>query len=196
MIIGHIGVALAAKRRWQRVALGALLVATFAPDLLRLAFAAAGIEWQRANFWSHALPWSALLAIAAALAAWNALHDRTAALLVAVVVLSHIALDYVSGHKPLWRNGPLGLDYGSFEQLELVIEASLLLAGWYLLKRAGGPRWATHWAVPVVLVIVQAVNLAGSISQRPYRSRCLAYPIAECTEGSWATTKWDTQPFW
>ena len=196
MIIGHIGVAFAAKRRWPRMSLGVLLAATFAPDLLRVPFVAAGFAWQQTNFYTHALPWSLLLAVAAAALAWTTLHDRTAGLVVFALVLSHIALDMISGNKALWSGGPTGIDLGKFEQLELLIEAALLLAGWFLLRRAKQPRWAAHWSVPVVLIVFQAITLLGSVSRRPYTTRCLAYPVGACTDASWVTQRWNTTPFW
>ena len=196
MIIGHIGVALAAKWRWPRIPLVAILAATFAPDILRLALAATGLNFQATNLYSHALPWCVLLAVATATLAWSTLHDRTAALVLGVIVLSHVALDAVSGHKPLWRNGPVGLDTGSFAQLELVVEAALVIAGWMLLRRVRAPRWATRRAVPLLLIVVQMISALGSISQRPYNSRCLAYPMGACTDDSPLTRRWETTPFW
>jgi hypothetical protein len=196
MIIGHVGVAFGAKWRWQRLPLGALLVATFAPDILREVFAAAGLPWRLTNFYSHALPWSALLAMAAGALAWKLLHGRTAGFVVFGVVLSHIALDMISGSKPLWSNGPAGLDLGDVEQVELIIEAGLCLVGWYLVRRASTSRFVTHWALPVLLIVFQAVVLLGSISRRPYATRCLASPFGACTDASWLTQRWNTTPFW
>jgi hypothetical protein len=196
MIIGHVGVAFAAKWRWRRIPLGALLVATFAPDILRQVFAALTFPWQQTNFYSHALPWSALLAVAAGVLAWMALTDRTAGMVIGAVVLSHIALDMVSGNKPLWSNGPVGLDLDDVEQAELVIESALMLIGWFLLRRAGPPRWTRHWALPLFLIALETVNLVGSISRRPYETRCLASPIGTCSNASFLTKRWNTRPLW
>lgn len=196
MIIGHIGLAFAAKRRWPRVPLGALLVASFAPDLLRVALASTGLPLKTTNLYSHALPWCALLAVAATALAWRTLRDRGAGLLIGAIVMSHIVLDGFSGRKPLWRDGPVGLDAGSFEVLELFIEAALLIAGWQLLRGTRAPRWATNRALPLVLIAVQVASALGSISQRPYNTRCLAYPMRACTEASALTRRWETTPFW
>jgi uncharacterized membrane protein YfcA len=196
MIIGHIGVAFAAKRRWPRISLGALLAASFAPDLLRAPFVALGYAWQQTNFYTHALPWCLAIAVGAGALAWTTLHDRTAGLVVFALVLSHIALDMISGNKALWSGGPTGIDLGTFEQLELVVESGLVLAGWYLLRRLKQPRWVTHWSLPVALIVLQTVSLLASVSRRPYATRCLAYPIGACTDASWLTQRWDTTPFW
>ena len=196
MIIGHVGVAFAAKWRWPRISLAALLLATFAPDILRELLAAFLMPLAQANLYSHGLPWSALLAIGAGALAWAVLKDRTAGFVVFWMVLSHVALDMISGNKPLWNNGPEGIDLGHVEQVELVVESFLLLMGWYLLRRVAVPRWLKQWSVPVLLIALQVVSLAGSISQRPYASRCLASPLAACSEDSWITKRWETTPFW
>jgi hypothetical protein len=196
MIIGHVGVAFAAKWRWRRIPLVALLVATFAPDILRELLAAFHLPLKQANLYSHALPWSVILAVAAAGLTWAAMRDRTASLVVFGVVMSHVALDMISGNKPLWNNGPEGIDVGHGEQVELIVEALLLLAGWYLLRRVDVPRWLKHWSVPVLLITFQMVSLVGSMSQRPYATRCLASPLSACTDDSWLTRRWETTPFW
>ncbi|MEO8624344.1 MAG: hypothetical protein ABI625_24905 [bacterium] len=197
MIIGHIGVAYAAKAQWQRIPLGALLISSFAPDILREAFASAGFPWPRTNLYSHGLPWCLLLAAAAGLLAWKALADRSrvAGVVVAGLVLSHIALDLISGSKDMGPGGPMGLYVESIQQLELAIEGALLLGGWWMMRRAVAPRWATHWGMPVALILLEVTYLAGTMSLRPYRTRCLASPMAECTDQSLLTRKWDTHPF-
>jgi hypothetical protein len=196
MIIGHIGVAFAAKSRWQRVPLFALLVATFAPDVLRELLAAFLLPLKETNLYSHGLPWSVLLALVAGTLAWAALRDRTAVFVVMGVVLSHVALDMISGSKPLWNNGPEGMDLGRVEQVELLAEATLLLVGWRLLRRVELRGWITHRWLPTLLIAIQAIVLVGSISQRPYATRCLASPLGACTGDTWLTTRWETTPFW
>ncbi|MEO5816864.1 MAG: hypothetical protein ABIT20_16450 [Gemmatimonadaceae bacterium] len=196
MIIGHIGVAFAATSRWRRVPLFALLVATFAPDIQRELLAALGLSLQQTNLYSHALPWSAALALGAGALTWAALRDRTSVLVVMAVVLSHVALDMISGSKPLWSNGPEGVNLGRVEQVELLVETTLLLVGWRLWRRDTKRGWMTHRWVPTLLVAIQAVVLIGSISQRPYATRCLASPLGTCTGDTWITTRWETTPFW
>lgn len=196
MIIGHIGVALATRSQWRRIPLAALLLATFAPDLLRELLAVFLLPLKQTNLYSHALPWSVLLAFVAATVALAVMRDRTSAVVVFGVVLSHIALDMISGNKPLWNSGPEGIDLGHVEQAELLVETVLLLSGWYLLRRVATPAWTRNWAVPAFLIVLQAVALLGSISQRPYATRCLASPLGACTDNTWITKRWATTPFW
>jgi hypothetical protein len=81
-------------------------------------------------------------------------------------------------------------------QAELLVEAALLLVGWRLLRRVEMPRWMSHRWLPTVLIAIQAVILIGSISQRPYATRCLASPLGACTNDTWITKRWQTTPFW
>ncbi len=197
MIIGHIGVALGARRRWPTIPLAALLGATFAPDLLRVVLEAFMLRPGDGNFYSHALPWSLLLAAGLSAIAWMGSRSRTVALVIAGVVLSHVALDMLSGTKPLWAGGPMGLDVQSFAPAELAVETLIALAGWLLVRRGPDrPRWyAARW-IPAGLVLLDAVYLTGSISQRGYRARCVAYPAMECDDGSWLTQRWNMAPLW
>jgi hypothetical protein len=196
MIIGHVGVAFAAKARWQRIPLTALLVATFATDILREVLGALRLPPWQTTLYSHALPWSAILAVVAGALAWAALRDRSAFFVVFGVVLSHVALDLISGSKPLWNNGPQGIHLGMVEPLELMIEVAIMLAGWYQLRRVTTSRWLKQWPVPALLVLLQVGSVVGSISQRPYATRCLVAPLSTCTGDSWLTKRWETTPFW
>jgi hypothetical protein len=197
MIIGHIGVAYLAKARWPRVPLGALLFASFAPDILREVFASMGLEWRQTNLYSHGLPWCLLLAAASGVMAWKALADRTrtAGVVVAGLVLVHIALDLISGKKDMGPGGLIGLDLESFQQFELLLEGGLLLGGWWMMRRVVAPRWATRRTMPAALLLLEATYLAGSMSLRPYKTKCLASPMTECTGKSLLTRKWNTRPF-
>lgn len=179
MIVGHIGVAFVARSRWPRAPLGWMLVATFAPDLARLILDIAGQRWHR-NEYSHLLPWSALLALGLAVAAWLAWRDVRAAAVVGALVLSHIALDMISGRKQLWLGGPSGINVGQYQQLEFVIEAGLLWLGWALLRRTMPRVRVTRRSVLVVLLAFEAAVLSRSLLSRPYATRCIEYPIRPC----------------
>ena len=180
MIIGHVGVAYAARARWPRIPFILLLVATTAPDLLRLALMPLGLGFQRLNLYSHALPWSFALAVGAGAVVWAVWRDRMWALVIGSVVLSHIALDLISGRKPLWSDGPAGLDLQRFQQLEFAIEGMLLFAGWRMLRRREPHRAITRRVVLAALLAGHAVYLATTLMERPYATRCIEYPIQPC----------------
>ncbi len=180
MIIGHIGPALAARGRWPRLPLPWLVGATLAPDLLRLALDMRGVSWQLANQYSHLLPWSALLALVAGGAAFLLQRDVMTGLVVGALVLSHVALDMLSGRKQLWLGGPFGLGMEEYQQLELVVETALAWWGWRLARRARTPRWMRSVALLGILVAAQALYLRYTFEARPYATRCFEHPVRPC----------------
>jgi hypothetical protein len=180
MIIGHLGLAYAARARWPRASLGWLLVATMAPDLLRIVLDVFGADPWTGNQYSHLLPWSLLLAAAVALLALAVRRDVTSAVVIGALVLSHVALDMVSGNKPLWVGGPVGLNLQRYQQLEFVIEAAFLVTGWYLLRRREPRTLITRRGVLAMLLLVEGVYLTRSLIGRPYATRCIEYPLQPC----------------
>lgn len=181
MIIGHVGVALAARWRWPKVPVVWLLLATLAPDIWRGLLALTGMPWRHTNVYSHELPWCLFVAAALGLAAWAMLHDRTSALVVAGLVLSHVALDMISGQKYLWFGGPAGLDLESTEQIELPLEIAMLWVGWRLLQQTTVPRWMKSRLVLLGLVGMQAAYQLDSYHDRPWLTRCIDYPFRACS---------------
>ena len=180
VIIGHLGVAFATKRRWQRAPLAWLLGATFAPDIWRLALAGSGYAWWPSNTLSHALPWSAIIAVVLASIAWLVLRDGTVAILVALLAVSHIALDMVSGWKPLWIGGPNGLNVQRLALTEFILEGSLAGLGWFLLRGAKKPGWLATRTALAVMLVVQLAYLKRTYDARPIQAGCLTLPIAPC----------------
>lgn len=180
MIIGHLGVAFAARARWPRLSIYWLMVATMAPDLFRAALAASGMSMWGTTRYSHVLPYSALLALALGAVALALFRSRPAAVVTVGVVLSHILLDFVSGQKALWDGGPAGLNAQRYQQLELGIEAALCWWGWRRLRRSPSPTWLSRRSVLGALLAFEAVFQAWSLNQRPYATRCWVWPIESC----------------
>ena len=181
MLIGHLGPACAARARWTDIPATWLVGATMAPDLARLALSLSPTASRSdLNEYTHLLPWSALLAAGIAFLAWLGRRDRHTALVVAAIVLSHIALDMVSGRKPLWSGGPMGLDVQRYQQLEFVIEAALLVVGWRLLRRVERRGFLARRAVLAALLLIEAAYLTKSLIDRPYATRCIEYPLRPC----------------
>jgi hypothetical protein len=181
MLIGHLGPACAARARWADIPIGWLVAATMAPDLARLALSASSNAARLdLNQYTHYLPWSLLLAAVVALIAWMVRRDRRMALVVGALVLSHIALDLISGRKPLWWGGPMGLDVQRYQQLEFVVEAVLLVVGWRLLHRAERRSLFARHSVLTALLLVEALYLRETFLARPYATRCIEYPVRPC----------------
>ncbi|MEP6622471.1 MAG: hypothetical protein ABJE47_24685 [bacterium] len=180
MIVGHVGVALAARWRWPAIPLPWLLAATMAPDIWRVLLALSGMNWRENNIYSHLLPWSGILALGCAGAAYLVFRRAETALVVGGLVITHIALDWVSGWKVLWIGGPAGLDLEHFEQLEFVVETIIVWWGWRLMRRSSAPRWTVGWQVLLLLLVIQASYLIESFRARPWKTRCISYPLSPC----------------
>jgi hypothetical protein len=109
-------------------------------------------------------------------------RSSTAGIVTTLVVLSHIALDAVSGAKAIWNGSPPGLDLQRYMQLEFVIEAALCWWGWRLLRRSPSPTWLSRRSVLAALLAFEAVFQAWRLEQRPYATRCWVWPLQSCWE--------------
>ncbi|HET9012477.1 MAG TPA: hypothetical protein VFN38_11720 [Gemmatimonadaceae bacterium] len=156
MITGHLGVAAAARSRWPTVSLAWLLPAAFAPDLLDVGYAFAGI-CSPYGLYSHTVPAAALAAAVLGGLAFLATGSRIGGCVVAAVVMAHLPLDLVTGFKIYWPGGPLlGMYLYERPLLDFAAEAPVVLAGWWLLRRTGkGPRWASLAVTALGLVLLQ-----------------------------------------
>lgn len=173
MIVGHVGVAAAAKSAWRRTSLPWLLVACVAPDLVDVGFAIARV-CNPYGLFSHTVPAAALLAAAVGGAAFLSTDSRATGLASALMVLLHLPPDLVTGHKIFWPGGPMmGLDVYSRPLLDFAIEAPILILGWWMLRRSRtGPGWATSALVLVVLLGGQAfLDLAVREGAKPTACR-------------------------
>ena len=180
MIIGHMGVALAARVHERTVPFSVLLAASFAPDLLRLALLGGGVGRADANLYSHALPWSLVLVVVSWATSWLVWRKASSAMVMALLVASHIALDFVSGRKELWQGGPSGLNLGDLQQYEFALEGAILCLGWILLRRAEPRRWFARRRVLAIVLGLEAMYLAWGFRQRPYATRCIEHPWQPC----------------
>jgi hypothetical protein len=173
-----------------------LLVATFLPDLLRLGFIPFGMWSFQSNTYTHALPWSGLVALAMAAIAWVVTRSRTAALVTGGLVLLHVVFDVVSGTKELWVGGPTGINLdATYWQYEFLIESALVIAGWWVMRPVAGSVGRSVRTV-VALVCVEFLVLAHGVYQHPYRYRCWSYPFRACGEGGLLTRQWELRlPF-
>ena len=134
-----------------------LVPVSIAPDLLDVGYALVGI-CSPYGLYSHTVHAAALTGAVLGGAAFLATGSRMAGVLSALVVLAHLPLDLVTGHKIFWPGGPLiGLYLYGRPLLDFVVEVPILLTGWWLLRRSGrGPRWASSAAMVAALVLGQA----------------------------------------
>ncbi len=159
MVTGHLAVAYAARARWQRASLVALLVATALPDLADFVLPQGDRCRAACVMYTHAFP--AVLVLAAAMAAlsWGIWHRRITALLAGALVVVHVLCDFFTGFKPFWAGGqPTGLDLYRFAYADFGVECALMTAGWLLLRRSpNAPRWAVHPLTLVMLWVLQGI---------------------------------------
>jgi hypothetical protein len=179
MFVGHLAVALGAKRVEPRLPLGPAVAAAFGLDLLWPILLLLGVESVRVNPgdtaftnlafdsypWSHSLllvlAWSAL----AMMIGRSVFGSRRVAVLLGALVLSHWILDVVT-HRPdmpLWPGGTVvGLGLWNSIPATIVVEGGLIGLGLWSYARGSVARDAIgRWA----LVALVAVTGFGWISQ-------------------------------
>jgi hypothetical protein len=193
MFVGHLAVALAAKRSAPAVNLGWLMAGVTALDLVWPVFVIAGLEHVRivpgataftplvfdSYPWSHSLAmafvWGVVLAV---LARWRTAVPISG-LLVGLVV-SHWVLDFASHapDMPLWP-GPspkFGLGLWDSIPLTLIIEGATWIAGIALYLRVPARRTAgariAFWSLVAVCTVMWAT---GPWSPLPPSERALGW---------------------
>ena len=135
MYIGHVGIALAAKRARPGIGLLVLLVATYAPDWVDAGLCVAG-AYNPDGVLSHSIPAVAVLALLAFALYGIRSRDWTAAAIIAAVIVSHMLLDWITGHKPTWPGGTMiGLGLYSRPLVDFAIEGALIAVGAVLYGR-------------------------------------------------------------
>lgn len=174
MFVGHLAVALGAKKVEPDVPLAATVAAAFGLDLIWPILLLLGVETVRLNpgdtaFTSlafDAYPWSHSLLM---VVGWSGLvgflgrrmfGSWRAGMVLGGLVLSHWVLDFVT-HRPdlpLWPGGPLvGLGLWNSIPGTILVEASLLVGGLWLYRRATSARDRTGTGALVALVVLTGV---------------------------------------
>ena len=160
MYVGHVGIALGAHGLRRAAPLWFLILASQLPDWTDAAFCLAGIRPSVQGILSHSLPAVAILALVAAAAYAAMMRDPAGMLLVAAVVVSHAAGDYLTGIKPTWNGGPMiGLMLYRKPLIDFVLEAAVILGGWFLYRRSLEPeRRAAEpvYTLLAALILIQA----------------------------------------
>jgi len=157
MFIGHFAVGFASKRWAPRTNFGVLLLAPLLADVIWPVLILAGVEHARlvpnANPflvlrlddipWSHSLLMDLVWAGLFGALVLRGADGRRGAVVVAVGVLSHWVLDWIT-HTPdmaLWPGGPpLGLGLWNSVPGTMIVESAMFVAGVWLYARATRPR--------------------------------------------------------
>jgi membrane-bound metal-dependent hydrolase YbcI (DUF457 family) len=140
MLIGHVGAALAGKRARRSIGLLGLLIATYVPDWADIGLCLASVS-NPMGMLTHSIP-AVLLFMLVGFTAYAAVtRDWTGALVMAVVILSHMLFDWITGYKPTWPGGPMiGLQLYDHPIADFVVEAIVIVAGAILYGRTLPPR--------------------------------------------------------
>jgi len=192
MFIGHFGVALAAKKVAPRPSLGTLVLAVLLVDGIWPVFLLLG--WEKVeivpgitavtplNFafypYTHSLVAGVVWGVLLGGVYYLRRRDRSGALWLAALVLSHWVLDFIA-HRPdmpIWPGGPrvgLGLWYSL--PLTLAVEFALLGigAGLYLSVTRSRDRLGT-WTFWAFVATLAAIYLAAVFGPPPPSVRVLA----------------------
>lgn len=109
------------------------------------------------GLYSHSLPAMAVLAALMALLARLGTGDSRTALLTALLVLVHPPMDYITGAKALWLNGPVaGLGLYRWPVADFAVELPIVVGGWWVLRRAArDPKWLRSVAALAALLALQ-----------------------------------------
>jgi membrane-bound metal-dependent hydrolase YbcI (DUF457 family) len=192
VFIGHFALGFAAKRAVPRVSLATLFLAAQLADLLWPVLVALGVEQVAIepgvtrvtplNFisypYSHSLATLALWGLGLAVLHRLGTNNRQAAPWLAVLVVSHWVLDYLT-HRPdmpLYPGSPQRLGLGLWNSLPatLAVEIPLFAAGVWIYARATRPTDAIgRWAFPT-LVAFLAIIYVGNLFGPPPSVRAIA----------------------
>jgi len=135
MYIGHVGVALGAKRLRASIGLFPLLLATYAPDWVDTGLCVVG-SYDPRSMLSHSIPAVLLLALFGFACYALATRDWSGALIIGGVIVSHMLLDWITGYKPTWPGGPMiGLEWYAHPVLDFAAEGLVIAIGTLLYAR-------------------------------------------------------------
>jgi membrane-bound metal-dependent hydrolase YbcI (DUF457 family) len=182
MFIGHFAIGFAAKRVAPRASLGVLMAAPNLLDLLWPVFLTAGWEQVRIDPGntavapldfvsypiSHSLATACGWGVLFALIYWGLTRYARGAVVIALAVVSHWFLDFVT-HRPdmpLYPGGPrLGLGLWNSIPGTVLVESALYAAGAWLYVSMTGPRDRTGryalWAFLAVSILLYVGNVTG-----------------------------------
>jgi hypothetical protein len=159
---GHFAVALAGASVARRVPLWLLILAAFASDLAEGVVAALSIR-DPTRVWSHSLPIATALGAALAVVWLFARGTWREAGVIALVGMSHTALDYVTGLKSVWPGTPpQGLYLYQRPWADAAIEVTLCVIGWWIWRRSLTAERRTSFAAHAALAVLLLAQAAAT----------------------------------
>lgn len=193
MFVGHLAVALGAKRASPRTPLAALIAAAFGLDLIWPVLLLAGIERVRIDPghtaftplafdyypWSHSLSMAIVWAVVVGRFSVVVLKRAAAGFLIGLAIVSHWLLDYVTHAPdlPLWPGGPqVGLGLWNSIPGTLAVEGTLFVAAIWVYVRSTRPRRpAGKWSFWSLIALTTAIWISSPWSPPPPSVRAIAW---------------------
>jgi hypothetical protein len=185
MGIGHLGASFALRARFPRISLFLLLLAPILMDLLCSLTILSGIESARVDRttgsaiplvlekvpYTHSLVAGIVWGALAALVWWLFRRDRTGALVLGALVLSHWVLDVVSHlpDVPLFPAGPLlGLGLWRSRSASMIVEIGIFAGGLAIYFHQTRPRDRLgRLGVFIYVALLLAVTLGAFLGPPP-----------------------------
>ena len=170
MYIGHVGAALAGKRMRVGVGLLVLLVATYTPDWIDTGLCLTGWYDPR-EMLSHSIPAIALFAAVGFVSYALVTRDRAGGVVVALVILSHMFLDWITGTKPTWPGGPMiGLELYSHPIADFIAEGVVIVFGASIYARTLPQRNPPWLGMTIMLGALLALQLTIDIAHLVFQT--------------------------
>lgn len=172
---GHIALGISARRWVPIVPLWLLVAASQLPDWIDVAVCTARPGSISPALFSHSLPAVALLAAAAGIIGRFVFGSWYVAKVLALLVISHLIGDFITGSKPTWSGGPrVGLKLYSRPLLDFLFESAVIAWGWWMYRSTFRPVNRDTLAVRGMLVGLLALQAVADIafSMAPGITKC------------------------
>lgn len=164
MYAGHVGFGLGAYSFRRTLPLWIVLVAAQIPDWLDAWYCVVNVSRGPNGLYSHGFIPVGAAAIVFGLLTYAITRDVTGSLIVALVVVSHWVLDYLTGIKPTWPGGPVvGMYLYSRPFVDFILESATIIVGWLLYRRTLPASVRNHgWTYATLLMLCALQVLAGA----------------------------------
>lgn len=162
---GHIALGISARRWVPIVPLWILVVASQLPDWIDVAVCTARPGTINAPLLSHSFPAIAVVAAIAGLVGRTFFGSWYVGKVLALLVVSHLIGDFVTGVKPTWSGGPtVGMHLYANPILDFAFESAIITWGWWMYRSTFRPVKRDSFAVRGILFGLLALQAVADIA--------------------------------
>ncbi len=162
---GHIALGIAAKRWVPIVPVWLLVLAAQLPDWMDVIVCTAQSGLDNPALYSHSLLAVAVLSVIAVLVGRFIYGSWYVARVLALLVISHLLGDYITGVKPTWSGGPtIGLRLYAQPLLDFALEGSVIVWSWWMYRSTFRPANRDGFALRAMLFGLLALQAAADIA--------------------------------